>query len=233
MAYSIMINETTLVQHYAAVRQRIQAALEQNGRLEHVQLLAVSKRQSAEAIRYLATHTPQREFGENYGQEALEKMSQLGDLDLIWHFIGHVQRNKTRILAEHFDWVHGVDRLMIAQRLSEQRPPHLPPLNVCIQVNIDNEPTKDGCQPNELAELVTHISPLPGVCLRGLMVIPAPENTAAFSQTADLFQEMRALHQQPSHWDTLSMGMSNDLEAAVAAGATLVRVGTALFGERL
>lgn len=196
-----------------------------------VQLLAVSKTHPAESLRALYS-AGQRAFGENYVQEARAKQQQLSDLPLEWHFIGHIQRNKTRDLAQHFAWVHGVDRLIIAERLSAQRPTALPPLNVCIQINIDDEDSKDGCQPEALASLVAAISPLPQLRLRGVMVIPAKNSADAFVRTRQLFEQAAAHHATPEDWDTLSMGMSGDLEQAVAAGATMVRVGTALFGAR-
>jgi pyridoxal phosphate enzyme (YggS family) len=174
----------------------------------------------------------QRSFGENYLQEALTKIDELQDLEIEWHFIGHVQRNQTRHLAEKFDWVHGVDRLIIAERLSSQRMDSRKPLNICIQVNIDGQDSKDGCQPDEVATLVEQISQLPHIRLRGLMVIPAPENHAAFADAKVLFEQVKAQHAQPQDWDTLSMGMSGDLDVAIAAGSTMVRVGTALFGAR-
>ncbi|MGK3627632.1 YggS family pyridoxal phosphate-dependent enzyme, partial [Acinetobacter sp. A11] len=149
-----------------------------------------------------------------------------------WHFIGHVQRNKTKHLAEKFDWVHGVDRLIIAERLSNQRGDDQSALNICLQVNIDGQDSKDGCAPDEVAELVAQMSQLPKIKLRGLMVIPAPDNTAAFADAKALFDAVKGQHTHPEDWDTLSMGMSSDLEAAIAAGSTMVRVGTALFGAR-
>lgn len=196
-----------------------------------VQLLAVSKTHPSQSLRelYLAG---QRSFGENYLQEALGKIEELQDLEIEWHFIGHVQRNKTKHLAEKFDWVHGVDRLIIAERLSNQRLDGQQALNICLQVNIDRQDSKDGCQPNEVADLVEQISPLPNLRLRGLMVIPAPDNVAAFADAKNLFDQVKSLHAQPQDWDTLSMGMSGDLDAAIAAGSTMVRVGTALFGKR-
>lgn len=196
-----------------------------------VQLLAVSKTHPSQTLREMYA-VGQRCFGENYLQEALTKIDELQDLDIEWHFIGHVQRNKTKHLAETFDWVHGVDRLIIAERLSNQRLENQKPLNICIQVNIDGQNSKDGCQPNEVLELVHQISQLPNIRLRGLMVIPAPENYAAFIDAKALFNEVKSQHAQPQDWDTLSMGMSADLEAAIAAGSTMVRVGTALFGKR-
>ena len=196
-----------------------------------VQLLAVSKTHPSQSLREMY-QAGQRSFGENYLQEALTKMDELQDLEIEWHFIGHVQRNKTRHLAEKFDWVHGVDRLIIAERLSSQRMDSRKPLNICIQVNIDGQDSKDGCQPDEVAELVKQISQLPNIRLRGLMVIPAPENSVAFADAKTLFEQVKSLHARPQDWDTLSMGMSGDLDAAIAAGSTMVRVGTALFGAR-
>lgn len=196
-----------------------------------VQLLAVSKTHPAQSLREMY-QAGQRSFGENYLQEALTKIDELQDLEIEWHFIGHVQRNKTRHLAEKFDWVHGVDRFIIAERLSSQRLETQKPLNICIQVNIDGQDSKDGCQPDEVATLVKQISQLPHIRLRGLMVIPAPENHAAFADAKVLFEQVKAQHAQPQDWDTLSMGMSGDLDVAIAAGSTMVRVGTALFGAR-
>ena len=196
-----------------------------------VQLLAVSKTHPSQSLREMY-QAGQRSFGENYLQEALTKIDELQDLDIAWHFIGHVQRNKTKHLAEKFDWVHGVDRLIIAERLSSQRLETQKPLNICIQVNIDGQDSKDGCQPDEVAELVKQISQLPNIRLRGLMVIPAPENSVAFADAKTLFEQVKSLHARPQDWDTLSMGMSGDLDAAIAAGSTMVRVGTALFGAR-
>ena len=196
-----------------------------------VQLLAVSKTHPSQSLRQMY-QAGQRSFGENYLQEALTKIDELQDLEIEWHFIGHVQRNKTKHLAEKFDWVHGVDRLIIAERLSSQRLETQKPLNICIQVNIDGQDSKDGCQPDEVAELVKQISQLPNIRLRGLMVIPAPENSVAFADAKTLFEQVKSLHARPQDWDTLSMGMSGDLDAAIAAGSTMVRVGTALFGAR-
>ena len=150
----------------------------------------------------------------------------------MWHYIGHIQRNKTKELAAHFDWVHGVDRLIIAQRLNEQRGEQLPPLNICIEVNIDDEASKSGCQPDQLPELVTKISQLPNLQLRGLMIIPAKNSASAFVKTQQLFEQNKPYHAHPEQWDTLSMGMSGDIEQAIAAGATIVRIGTAIFGVR-
>lgn len=211
---------------------KIQLVCEKNARnVSDVSLLAVSKTHHADSLRAMYA-AGQLAFGENYLQEALSKQKDLQDLAIEWHFIGHVQRNKTKALAEHFDWVQGVDRLIIAERLSAQRPEPLEALNLCIQVNIDEQDSKDGCQPTEVAELVQQISQLPQLRLRGLMVIPKPDHFAAFSMAKQLFDEVRAFHQRPDDWDTLSMGMSGDLEQAIAAGSTMVRVGTALFGTR-
>ncbi|MEG1092495.1 MAG: YggS family pyridoxal phosphate-dependent enzyme [Acinetobacter sp.] len=214
------------------VLQQIEDACKQAQREpETVQLLAVSKTQPSESLREMY-QAGQRAFGENYLQEALDKIENLNDLDIEWHFIGHVQRNKTKHLAASFAWVHGVDRLIIAERLSSQREASQVPLNICLQVNIDAQDSKDGCQPNEVAELVKSISQLPQLKLCGLMVIPAPNNTQAFSDAKQLFEQVKSEHAHPEDWDTLSMGMSGDMTEAIAAGSTMVRVGTALFGAR-
>lgn len=214
------------------VLQQIQSACVHAQRApETVQLLAVSKTHPSESLREMYA-AGQRAFGENYLQEALEKIEALHDLDIEWHFIGHVQRNKTKHLAEKFDWVHGVDlggRRIIKKN---QRGDDQSALNICLQVNIDGQDSKDGCLPDEVAELVAQISQLPKIKLRGLMVIPAPDNTAAFADAKALFDAVKDQHAHPQDWDTLSMGMSSDLEAAIAAGSTMVRVGTALFGAR-
>ncbi|NHB58831.1 YggS family pyridoxal phosphate-dependent enzyme [Acinetobacter shaoyimingii] len=196
-----------------------------------VHLLAVSKTHPHQAIREMY-ESGQRAFGENYLQEALDKIEILKDLDIEWHFIGHVQRNKTKHLAANFSWVHGVDRLIIAERLSAQRDDNQQPLDICLQVNIDGQETKDGCQPDEVSDLVKSISTLPNLRLRGLMVIPAPHNTQAFADARALFEKVKTEHAFPELWDTLSMGMSSDMQEAITAGATIVRVGTALFGAR-
>ncbi|WP_287812002.1 YggS family pyridoxal phosphate-dependent enzyme [Pseudomonas sp.] len=193
-------------------------------------LLAVSKTKPAEAVRE-AFAAGIEEFGENYLQEALGKQAQLSDLPLTWHFIGPIQSNKTRAIAEHFAWVHSVDRLKIAQRLSEQRPADLPPLNICIQINVSGEASKSGCTPADLPALATAIAALPRLKLRGLMAIPEPTEDRAAQDAA--FATVRTLQESLNlPLDTLSMGMSHDLEAAVAQGATWVRIGTALFGAR-
>ena len=217
-----------------AVLARIRAAEQRFQRPPgSVRLLAASKTQSPAAIAAIAA-AGQTCFGENYVQEALDKMVELATLDLEWHFIGPIQSNKTRGIAEHFAWVHGVDRLKIAERLSAQRPDRLPPLNVCLQINIDREPTKHGLDESAVAEVARTVAALPRLRLRGLMAIPAP--------AADFAAQRRPLAQLRELWerlkagglalDTLSMGMTDDLEAAIAEGATLVRVGTALFGPR-
>lgn len=213
---------------------RIALACDQVARKQdEVQLLAVSKRQSIEAI-VAVYEAGQHDFGENYVQEALQKIQLLAHLPLTWHLIGALQSNKTAEVAQHFAWVHSVDRFKIAQRLSQQRPQHLPPLNICVQVNIDNQDTKSGCQISELPDLVKAILPLPNVVLRGLMIIPQAQNYQAFTQLAQIRQQLLgtipALNSQV--FDTLSMGMSDDLEQAIAAGSTMVRVGTAIFGQR-
>lgn len=198
-----------------------------------VTLLAVSKTKPAADLR-AAYMAEQRHFGENYLQEALEKQQQLSDLDIVWHFIGPIQSNKTRSLAEHFDWVHSVDRLKIARRLNEQRPKHLAPLNICLQVNLDNEDTKSGVSLEELPALVESVALLPHLKLRGLMAIPAPRSD--FDQQQQSLQRLQVALQQINSrghsLDTLSMGMSGDLDAAVAAGSTMVRIGTDIFGAR-
>lgn len=222
----------TLSQAREQVWQQIQQACEQAGRkAETVQLLAVSKTHPSAALREMYA-AGQRAFGENYLQEALDKIEALKDLEIEWHFIGHVQRNKTKHLAANFAWVHGVDRFIIAERLSGQREVSQAPLNICLQVNIDAQETKDGCLPEDVPELVAQISQLPNLRLRGLMVIPAPNNPQAFTDAKALFEQVKVQHAKPEDWDTLSMGMSGDMAEAVAAGSTMVRVGTALFGAR-
>ncbi|MBA1265403.1 YggS family pyridoxal phosphate-dependent enzyme [Stutzerimonas sp. NM35] len=222
---------STIAKNIAKVATRIREAAQAAGRdPETVGLLAVSKTQPAEAIRE-AHNAGLSDFGENYLQEALGKQAELADLTLTWHFIGPIQSNKTRAIAEHFDWVHSVDRLKIAQRLSDQRPAELPPLNICLQVNVSGEASKSGCAPQEVAQLARAIMALPNLRLRGLMAIPEPtdditEQHAAFTLVRQLQHELDA------KLDTLSMGMSQDLEAAIAEGATWVRIGTALFGAR-
>lgn len=222
---------STIANNIAKVATRIREAAQAAGRdPDTVGLLAVSKTQPAEAIRE-ANGAGLSDFGESYLQEALEKQACLADLALTWHFIGPIQSNKTKAIAAQFDWVHSVDRLKIAQRLSEQRPTELPPLNVCLQVNVSGETSKSGCAPQEVAELARAIVTLPNLRLRGLMAIPEPTDDRAEQHAA--FARLRQLQQALDlRLDTLSMGMSQDLEAAIAEGATWVRIGTALFGAR-
>lgn len=217
------------------VLSRIAQACDQCGRKQdEVTLLAVSKKQDIAAIQ-TAYKAGQIHFGENYVQEALEKINALGHLPIIWHLIGALQSNKTAEVAQHFAWVHSVDRLKIAQRLSAQRPTDLPPLQICLQVNIDQQQSKSGCTIEELPMLIQAILPLPHLVLRGLMVIPQAQNYQAFEQLAQLRQQLLVTipHLSSQVFDTLSMGMSDDLEPAIAAGSTIVRVGTAIFGQRL
>ncbi len=222
---------STIAKNIAKVRTRIREAAQACGRdPETVGLLAVSKTKPAAAVRE-AHACGQRDFGENYLQEALNKQAELSDLALTWHFIGPIQSNKTRPIAEHFAWVHSVDRLKIAQRLSEQRPAHLPPLNICLQVNVSGEASKSGCAPEELPALALAVSQLPNLRLRGLMTIPEPTRDVAQQHAA--CARLRQLRDDLNlELDVLSMGMSDDLEAAIAEGATWVRIGTALFGAR-
>jgi pyridoxal phosphate enzyme (YggS family) len=224
---------STIEKNIAKVAARIREAAQAVGRdPASVGLLAVSKTQPAAAIRE-AAEAGVRDFGENYLQEALDKQAELSELPLTWHFIGPIQSNKTKSIAEHFDWVHSVDRLKIAQRLSDQRPAELPPLNICLQVNVSGEASKSGCAPEELLQLAQAVAAMPRLRLRGLMCIPAPSEDPAEQRAA--FARLRALRDEdelPLTLDTLSMGMSQDLEAAIAEGATWVRIGTALFGAR-
>lgn len=198
-----------------------------------IRLLAVSKTWPAESVREAAA-AGQRAFGENYVQEGVAKVEALADLDLEWHFIGPLQSNKTRPVANSFAWVHSIDRLKIAQRLSEQRDVFLPPLQVCIQVNVSGEASKSGVSPAELPDLARAVAELPRLKLRGLMTIPEPTSDVALqrSRFAMLRQLMEQLRADGLELDTLSMGMSDDLEAAIAEGSTMVRVGTAIFGSR-
>lgn len=225
---------TVIATQLQAVHARIAAACLAAGRApDSVQLLAVSKTFGPEAVR--AAHAAgQTAFGENYIQEAVDKMALLDDLPLQWHCIGPIQSNKTRLVAAHFQWAQTVDRLKIAQRLSEQRPDHLPPLQVCLQVNVDGGLTKSGVSPDELPALAQAVTALPRLQLRGLMCIPDPQEDAeamraVFLRARALYEDLRA---SGLPLDTLSMGMSADLEAAIAAGSTMVRVGTAIFGGR-
>jgi len=225
---------TPIPANLQAVHARIAAACKAVGRApQETRLLAVSKTWPAADVRE-ATRCGQRAFGENYVQEGVAKIEALADLDLEWHFIGPLQSNKTRQVAEHFAWVHTVDRLKIAERLSAQRPEHLPPLQVCVQVNVSGEASKSGVAPEEAAALAHAVAGLPRLQLRGLMAIPEPTEDAArlaaqFAVLRTLFEMLKA---EGLPLDTLSMGMSHDLESAIAAGATMVRVGTAIFGAR-
>jgi len=224
----------SIADNVKAVSLRIQNATKSAGRqAEEVCLLAVSKTHPAEAI-HAASLSGLQHFGENYLQEALNKIAALQNLGLCWHFIGPLQSNKTRPVTEHFHWVHTVDRLKIARRLSEQRPAGLPPLNICLQVNIDAEDSKSGVAPIDVASLAAEVTRLPNLSLRGLMCIPDPGR--GDNHLRQCFRQLRQIKDQLSNEypavDTLSMGMSHDLEIAIAEGATIVRVGTALFGAR-
>ena len=229
---------STIARNLQAVHERIAAIAHSAQRDPHtIRLLAVSKTFGADAV-IEAAQAGQTAFGENYLQEALDKMAALkaarpGAL-FEWHFIGPIQSNKTRPIAEHFDWVHSVEREKIAQRLSEQRPAHLQPLNICLQVNISGEASKSGVAPHDAPALVRAVAAMPNLRLRGLMAIPEPAHDIGaqrvpFRQLRLLFEQLRA---QGVELDTLSMGMSADLDAAIAEGATIVRVGTAIFGQR-
>jgi PLP dependent protein len=226
----------TIYDNLKQVRAQIAASCTDCGRNPHeVTLLAVSKTFASEAVRE-AYAAGQRAFGENYVQEGIEKIAQLTDLpDIVWHMIGPIQSNKTRVVAEQFAWVHSVDRLKTAQRLSEQRPAHLAALQICIQVNIDGGANKSGVTPEAAPELAAQVAQLPHLQLRGIMVIPEPATDpiaayAIFQRATALFDTLKGIH---PGLDTLSMGMSADMPAAIAAGSTMLRVGTAIFGHRL
>ncbi|WP_114636366.1 YggS family pyridoxal phosphate-dependent enzyme [Polynucleobacter necessarius] len=234
----------SIVVNLMQVRERIElAALAAKREPEEIELLAVSKTFPASAVEE-AMHAGQSAFGENYVQEAVEKIEKLAKLRpwLIWHFIGPLQSNKTREVAQHFDWVHSVDRLKIAERLSTQRGefPDLPPLMVCVQLNVSEEDSKSGVSLAEANSLCSAITALPNVALRGLMAIPAPtsdihQQRQAFGAVQDCFKRIQASHSTElgyQFFDTLSMGMSDDLEAAIHEGSTMVRVGTTIFGKR-
>jgi pyridoxal phosphate enzyme (YggS family) len=228
------VTTSTLQASFAAIQERISRACEQSQRPPgSVTLVAVSKTFPAASVREAAA-AGQRDFGENYLQEALAKMDELAGLPLTWHFIGPIQSNKTRPIAERFDWVHSIDREKIARRLAEQRPAGLPPLKVCIEVNVSGEASKSGVTPADLPALAQVIAGLPQLQLRGLMAIPEPTPDEALQRSR--FALLRTLKDDLVRaglpLDTLSMGMSADLEAAIAEGATLVRVGTAIFGAR-
>lgn len=231
---NMLMGPQNLPENLRRVRDRIRRVTEACGRdVDSVTLLAVSKTHPAESIRAAAASGVEH-FGESYVKEALPKIETLRGLELTWHFIGQLQANKTRAVAENFAWVHGVDRLRVAERLSEQRPFHTAPLNVCLQVNVAGEGTKGGVAPAELPALAAAVAVLPRLQLRGLMCIPPPEDDLTlqrrwFAETARL---LHSLHVPGTTLDTLSMGMSSDLEVAVEEGATIVRIGTALFGPR-
>jgi PLP dependent protein len=225
----------TIYDNLKQVREQIAASCTDCGRNPHeVTLLAVSKTFGGEAVRE-AYAAGQRAFGENYVQEGVEKIAQLADLpDIVWHMIGPIQSNKTRVVAEQFAWVHSVDRLKIAQRLSEQRPAYLTPLQICIQVNIDAGANKSGVAPEAALELAAQVVLLPRLQLRGIMAIPEPASNsiaayATFQRATALFHALNGIYPE---LDTLSMGMSADMPAAIAAGSTMLRVGTAIFGQR-
>ena len=225
---------TTISTNLQAVRARITAAAQLAGRaVEDIRLLAVSKTFPPERIREAAL-AGQTAFGENYLQESLDKITALADLGLEWHFIGPLQSNKTRPVAEHFSWVHGIERLKIAERLSAARGAARPPLQVCIQVNVSGEASKSGVSPGETAALAHAVAGLPNLRLRGLMAIPEPTDDMPLArQRFAMLRELREVHNKAGMaLDTLSMGMSHDMEAAILEGATIVRVGTAIFGER-
>ena len=225
---------TSITENIASLRQCIRGFEHKYDRREGaVKLLPVSKRHNPENMRQ-AAEAGIKDFGENYLQEATQKMALLADLELCWHFIGPIQANKTRGIAKHFDWVHSVDREKIAQRLNDQRPDHCPPLNVCAQVNLSAEASKFGTDFENIEALCNTIEALPRLRLRGLMTIPAPlpdlqSQRDCFRQLTEVYTELR---QRWPSMDTLSMGMSNDFEAAIAEGSTLVRLGTAIFGPR-
>ena len=230
-----MSHPTTIPAQLRQVQERIQQACVTAARDPlSVRLLAVSKTFPASQVAE-AFAAGQTAFGENYIQEAVEKITALAHLPLDWHCIGPIQSNKTRLVAEHFDWVHSVDRLKIAQRLSEQRPGNLAPLNVCLQINIDGGPTKSGVAPEEALALAQAVAQLPRLRLRGIMTIPEPSEN--FASASKAHREARALFdalcQSGLALDTLSMGMSADLEAAISEGSTMVRVGSAIFGGRV
>lgn len=240
------MNDDRLITNWQQVNEQVTNACEQANDLvkerganarsaTDVTLLAVSKTKPADMIAILAQQG-QRDFGENYLQEAIEKIKALQGqpevASIIWHYIGHIQRNKTRDIAENFDWVQTLERDIIAKRLNDQRPKDMPPLNVLIQLNIDDEESKSGCRPEDLPALLAAIKDYERLQLRGLMIIPAKSNTDAFKRTKLLFEKIKQEYPDLKAWDTLSMGMSDDMVAAIANGSTMVRVGTAIFGAR-
>lgn len=225
---------SAIASNLQAVKARIAEAARAAGRSpESIQLLAVSKTWPLACV-LEAAEAGQHAFGENYVQEGIDKATATGDREIDWHFIGPLQSNKTRLVAEHFNWVHSIERLKIAERLSAQRPATLPPLQVCVQINVSGEASKSGCAPDEALALCQAVAALPNLQLRGLMAIPEPADDIAaqrapLRQLREIYEHIRAAGLP---LDTLSMGMSHDLEAAVAEGATIVRIGTAIFGER-
>jgi len=230
------MTDNTVSESLTSARKRLRKALDKAERpADAARLIAVSKTKPATMIR-AAWELGQREFGENYVQEALEKQVELADLEIVWHFVGPLQTNKSRIVAEHFDWIHSLDRDKLARRLNDQRPAGLAPLNVCLQVNVSGEASKSGVDFEALPALAETVLALPRLQLRGLMAIPAPATTLEAQRVplARLRQALEALRLRfpETPLDTLSMGMSDDLEAAVLEGATLVRLGTAIFGAR-
>ncbi len=230
-------DERALVNNWQQIQQQITVYLVKNNRPKNAtQLIAVSKTKPMEMISCLAEQG-QQDFAENYLQEAITKIKAIEQnyLQLTWHYIGHIQRNKTKEIAENFAWVHTLERDIIAKRLNEQRPSHLPPLNVLIQINIDEEESKSGCKIDEVGNLVEKIINYSNLKLRGLMIIPAKldeQNDNAFARTQDLFNKIAEDYPQLDEWDTLSMGMSGDMETAIKYGSTMVRIGTAIFGRR-
>ncbi len=228
-----------LIENWQQIKQQISVHLAKNNRADNAtQLIAVSKTKPTAMITCLAKQG-QQDFAENYLQEAIGKIKSIRQdypqLQMTWHYIGHIQRNKTKDIAENFAWVHTLERDIIAKRLNEQRPSHLPPLNVLIQINIDEEKSKSGCNINEVKNLVEKIILYPNLKLRGLMIIPAKldkQNDNAFARTHELFNKIADNYPQLNEWDTLSMGMSGDMETAIKYGSTMVRIGTAIFGGR-
>jgi pyridoxal phosphate enzyme (YggS family) len=229
-----MSTESTIAGNLTQITDRIRQFEEQSQQhAGSVRLLAVSKRKPAEMIRIAAAHG-QLCFGENYAEEGASKREELGDLNLEWHYIGHIQSNKTRLISGTYDWVQSVDREKIAQRLSAHRPPEMSALNICIQVNIDAEASKSGCSADDLANLAASVASLDNLVLRGIMAIPAPQSDMAeqrrvFRKLHDLYLQLKSDYPTV---DTLSMGMTGDMEAAIVEGATMVRIGTAIFGQR-
>jgi len=223
----------SITQRLSTIHQRIADAVSKQPSPTTVQLLAVSKKQPAAAIKAVYAEG-QRAFGENYVQEALKKQQELADLSLEWHFIGPIQSNKTRLIAENFDWVHSIDRVKIIERLNAQRPNTAPPLNVCLQLNLDDENNKSGINEPQVMPMANSIQQCSRLRLRGLMAIPAPRMNyeaqyTIFKQIATLYSQLKT---QYPDVDTLSMGMSGDMEAAIAAGSTMIRIGTGIFGPR-